>query len=106
MRLEPEALLNALPRDYQPVLRGVGSAYSRPALFRIDFSETAGIRTPTVRPPSSRGEAWTSPPRAWATDCTIDSPSPAPRLIEVLAESASRSVEGSRRNGSNRLRTS
>src|SRR5262249_37063532 len=65
-----------------------------------------GRRTCTVTPPPSLGEAWTSPPCARATDRAIDSPSPAPRLVDEVVESARRSVAVRRREGSNRLGTS
>src|SRR6266542_6683854 len=71
----------------------------------VDASGAAGSRTLTVRPPSSRGVAWTSPPCALATDRTIDSPRPAPRLVEARVESACRSGVASRRKYANRLGT-
>src|SRR6266700_3724293 len=45
----------------------------------------AGSRTWTIRPPSCRGVAWTSPPWVWATDRTMDNPRPAPRPGEDAA---------------------
>ena len=60
----------------------------------------AGMRTWMVRPPSRRGMAWTSPAWAWATERTMDRPSPAPWLPLTAAR---RSVVASRRKGSNRL---
>src|SRR6266487_3183149 len=67
----------------------------------------AGSRTWTVRPPSCRGVAWTSPAWEWATDRTMDNPRPAPRPgDDAVAESARRSVARRRRKGSNKPGTS
>jgi hypothetical protein len=72
----------------------------------VEAWDAAGRRTHTLRPPPSRGNAWTSPPWAWATDRTMDSPRPAPRLVPAWRDWASRSLLGRRWKGWNRPGTS